>query len=224
MSSFKNVLQFSTKQSLVDKDNNFILVMLATTSAIFIFCLVTSSSLYSMMKYQDKVIKNRNNAAGVLSSNFSVAQNLKAAYQEFENKSPIVVGPVSNSVMILDALPSKYDFPALVTSLSTQMDKDSIRIKAITGSDKQITAIQSSSNPTLTPIPFTISGEGAPGDIEKFILDLEKSIRPMIVSNVEIDASSSSLLTFNISATTYYQPEKTFGINYKTVDATGALK
>jgi len=229
MPSIKKTLEFSTKQSLVDKDNNFILVLLTITSAITIFCIVSASSLYAKLNYQQKVIRLRNSANTQLSSNYNTAQNLANSYQKFEAAAVPIKNVTSNTTMVLDALPSKYDFPALFTSLSTRMAFDNMVEKSLTATDDQKSALQSSPDPKLVPMPFTISGEGSPSAAYSYIKDLENSIRPMVVSNVIFDAgqptsSSSSKVTLTVKATTYYQPEKTFQIVNKTVSANGDLR
>jgi Pilus assembly protein, PilO len=229
MATFKKTLEFTTKQTLVDKDNTFILFLLATTSAVTIFCLVSANSLYAKMNYQNKVIGIKNNAANQLDSNYNASQNLTSSYQKFQAQSVPVKGVQSNAVMVLDALPSKYDFPALFTSLSARMLSDKLIEKNLTATDNQVNALQSSPDPKLVAMPFSISGEGSIMSIESYISDLENSIRPMVISNIVIDigqttGSSQSIPKLDIKATTYYQPEKTFKIVNKTVTANGVLQ
>ncbi|MEI7487702.1 MAG: hypothetical protein WCJ72_09890 [Chryseobacterium sp.] len=229
MALFKKTLEFTTKQTLVDKDNSFILILLATTSAVTIFCLVSANSLYVKMNYQNKVIGIKNTAANQLDSNFSASQNLSSSYKKFQAQPVPVKDVQSNAVMVLDALPSKYDFPALFTSLSTRMLSDKLIEKTLTATDNQTNALQSSPDPKLVPMPFTISGEGSILAVVNYIKDLENSIRPMVISNIVVDAGQSSSAAptptkVDIKATTYYQPEKTFKIVNKTVSANGALQ
>ncbi len=225
MASLKKTMDFTTKQSLVDKDNNFVLVLLASSSAIIIFCLVAANSLYAKMDYQNKVIKARNDAVTQLDTNISNTTSLTNSYQKFESQTPVVKGPTKNSIMTLDALPSKYDFPALVTSLATRMQADSVTVKTITATDQQTTAVQSSPDPVITAMPFTISGVGVYGGaVQKYVEDLENSIRPIVVSNIEFDASSAPLVTLTVKANTYYQPEKIFQIINKDVKRDGTLQ
>ena len=77
MPILKKTMDFTTKQSLVDKDNNLVLVLLASSSAIIIFCLVAANSLYAKMDYQNKVIKARNDAVNQLDTNISNASSLR---------------------------------------------------------------------------------------------------------------------------------------------------
>jgi Tfp pilus assembly protein PilO len=220
MASLKKSFEFSTKQSLVDKDNNSILITLSIASFIVVFCLISANSLYSRINYQNKVIKLRNSAATQLESNVSSVNSLVSSYNKFEAQNPSVVGPAKNSIMVLDALPSKYDFPALVTSLSFLMKQSGLTVNSINGTDAEISAVQTSPNPTLIPINFSISGTGSYGSVSAFLKNIEKSIRPIIINNVSFTGSDTKL-TVTIRASTYYQPEKIFKITNSLVGLNG---
>lgn len=223
MFSLRKSLEFSTKQSLVDKDNNFILILLSVTSFIVVFCLIGSNALYKRISYQDKVISARTTADNQLKANISSSNTLQSAYDAFEAQKPVVSGVSKNSVMVLDALPSKYDFPALVTSLSKLMAISGLSVQSINGIDAEVTAVQSSPDPKVIPINFQLTGSGSYGAVSTFISNLEKSIRPITITNIAFTGSDAKL-TVTIKATTYYQPEKTFQITQSVVTASGVAK
>ena len=223
MFSLRKSLEFSTKQSLVEKDNNFILVVLSVTSFIVVFCLVGSNALYKRISYQDKVINARTTADNQLKANINSSTSLQCAYNSFEAQTPVVTGVSKNSIMVLDALPSKYDFPALVTSLSKLMAISGLSVQTINGIDAEVSAVQSSPDPKVVPINFQLTGNGSYSAVSTFISNLEKSIRPITISNITFSGSDAKL-TVTIKATTYYQPEKIFKITQNVISPSGAVK
>ena len=116
----------SSKRLQIDKANASMVAFLAVAAFIAVFSLVASKALLSQRSYQSRVIAEKKKALTQLKTNNQAATELVAAYKSFvaapEN---IIAGSASgsgdrdgdNAKIVLDALPSKYDFPALVTSI-----------------------------------------------------------------------------------------------------------
>jgi Tfp pilus assembly protein PilO len=121
-----------------------------------------------------------------------------------------------NSKIILDALPSKYDFPALATSLEKVITDSGAKITSITGKDNEAEAKQDSPDPKPIEMPFSISSNGSFATAKNLISNLEKSIRPIKVTSITLSGSDSNLQS-TIVATTYYQPSKKLEIQQKTI-------
>ena len=71
---------------------------------------------------------------------------------------------------------------------------------------------------TATPVevPFTISFDGKPQNTKDFLSVLQRSIRPIQVQQITITGNDTKLST-NITAKTYYQPEKVLTIKKEVV-------
>ena len=82
-------------------------------------------------------------------------------------------------------------------------------------------ALSSSINPEPIEIPFEISIKGSYENVQKFIDSLDKSIRPVSISEIDISASTSNDdnkdISVKIFGVTYYQPAKELGINEQVV-------
>ncbi len=100
------------------------------------------------MTYKSRVISARAAAERQLDENLNSVDTLVAAYESFNSAPESVIGTADeNARIILDALPSQYDFPALATSLEKIMTLSGFSEITIGGSDEEATAEQTSPNP-----------------------------------------------------------------------------
>ncbi len=209
----------SKKHGLISKNNTRMFVILVVAGVILSFSLVSSITLIKRMNYQAKVINERTKVQKQLKDNLSAVDSLLAAYKNFDSAAESVIGTSdSNSKIVLDALPSKYDFPALATSLENLLVNGGFSDINITGSDNEATAEQNSTTPKPIEIPFTISAKGTYANLQTLIGNLQRSIRPFKILKLDITASANAdSMNFTISAVTYYQPEKNLDIPLKEV-------
>lgn len=210
-------LKVSIKHLQIDKANSSILVAAAVTTAVVVFSIIAAKALLTQMSYQKKVINLRNKANIQLEKNIKAAYPLVASYQTFEESAESVIGTADrNSKIVLDALPSKYDFPALTTSLEGVINSSGLKINSISGTDEEAEAQQDSVNPKPIEIPFTLSASGNFNSAKSLILNFERSIRPIKVSTLTLSGDTSSL-NIDVVAKTYYQPEKKLGIQQNVI-------
>jgi hypothetical protein len=207
----------------------YIIVGLATV--VTIFCLFSAKSLLSQGAYQRDVINQRNKAVKQLNDNIKNADQLKSQFTNvFENtgpanmiggkndNSPNAVPPDGdNARIVLDALPSSYDFPALVTSLAKILTTDNIGNPSIGGSDSS-TSISNkpSATPQTTSIDVPISGSTNYAGLQKLMADLMRSIRPYDITSLQVSGSEAQM-NFNLKMNTYFQPPKSLDVTWQTV-------
>lgn len=207
----------SIKHIQVSKANSTMLVASALTTAIVVFSLIALNSLYKQMSYQSKVISLRSKANKQLEANIRSVNALKISYQTFEEERESVIGTADkNSKIVLDSLPSKYDFPALATSIDGIVVDSGATTTNITGTDAEASAEQDSINPQPVDIPFEVSASGDYTVIQKLIVNMQRSIRPIKVETLKLSGNEGNMKV-DISAITYYQPEKRLGIQEKVV-------
>ena len=207
----------SIKHIQISKANSTMLVASALTTAIVVFSLIALNSLYKQMSYQSKVIGLRNKANKQLEANIKSVNALKISYQTFEEERESVIGTADkNSKIVLDSLPSKYDFPALATSVDGIVVDSGATTTNITGTDAEASAEQDSINPQPVDIPFEVSASGNYTVIQKLIVNMQRSIRPIKVETLKLSGNEGNMKV-DISAITYYQPEKRLGIQEKVV-------
>jgi hypothetical protein len=217
----------SIKRMLIDKTNTRIVIYVSVAAFITVFSLVATKTLISQAAYQNKVIGVKRTAVKQLKSDIAATDELKTAYDAFNGTTQNVIGgnPTgdgqqdgNNAKIILDALPSSYDFPGLTTSLETLLNGQHVKITSIAGTDDEVaqSANQSSTSPQPVAIPFTTVNEGSYNDAQNVISAYEKSIRPMQLLSVDL-AGTNGKLTLTVNAQTYYQPAKSLNIKKQVV-------
>lgn len=214
------------KQMQINKANMRMVVAVAVSAAVVVFSLVASRALLQKRSYQAKVIGAKEKAVNQLEANIVAANQLTAAYQTFVSTSTNVLGgnpqgtgdkDGDNAKIILDALPSQYDFPALASSLEKILTSNNLKIDSITGTDDEIAQGQPHED-GLQPIeiPFTIAVTTNVDGAKNLVSVLQRSIRPINIRSIQITGSNSDLKV-TIDAVTYYQPQKTVDIKTEVI-------
>lgn len=204
-------------------------MVISTSVAAFIliFALIAGKSLLGQMSYQNKVIGVKKEALNQIEANLQAVDSLKESYGDFATDDPNVLGGSisgagpqdgDNAKIVLDALPSRYDFPALTTSLEKLIIGQNLQILGISGTDEEATQAlqQASAEPVPIPIPFEVQVSGSYPSTQSLIDVLLRSIRPFQIQSIELAGDESSMIT-SISAQTFYQPEKTLTIKEEVV-------
>jgi hypothetical protein len=217
----------SVKQLMINKANGRIVAVTSIASFIVVFCLVASFTLFGQLNYQNRVIGKKKEAYKQLQNDLTNINSLIDSYNTFASGpqnilggDPDGTGPQDgdNGKVVLDALPSKYDFPALATSLEKILSSQNVQIQGITGTDDELAqGAGTSSSPAPVDMPFQITVQGDFNSIKGVIDAFQRSIRPIKVTSLEVNASSDNTLTLTIDATTYYQPEKALSITQEVV-------
>jgi Tfp pilus assembly protein PilO len=220
-------MNFSTKRVQIDKAKTLMVGIIAGAAFIVVFSLVVSKALLSQRGYQSRVIKEQEAAVKQLRENIKNVEQLTAAYKQFvEQPTNVLSGNSSgqgdrdgdNAKIILDALPSKYDFPALTTSLEKILTDRKFKITDITGIDDEVAQInaQNSAAPTPVEIPYGFKVTGSYDSVKDLMDILQRSIRPFKVQKLVLDGTNSSL-NLDVTALTYYLPEKQLNFQTKEV-------
>jgi hypothetical protein len=233
-----------SKRTELSKSKTRLFVALVIASIISSASLVAAIGYYRQASYLNKVTSAKEDAVEQLKINKDAVSSLEEAYKTFASLSPNMLGGIpagnnerdgDNGRLVLDALPSSYDFPALATSLEKLLA--GYTINSITGTDDATAQAQAnaapgsteaaadsgqsessttSKSPAPTTAPTTIS---EPKEIsfsinvktdydgyKKLVKNFERSIRPIKIVNVSLTGRNTELQV-TIDAKTYYQPE-----------------
>lgn len=218
-------VNLSTKRLAIDKANSTMLIAVGVAAFVVVFSLVASKALLDQRAYQAKVIDHKKIALKQLETNLEEVQKLEAAYKVFAGASQNALGgsPTGNGDrdgenprIVLDALPSKYDFPALATSFEKLFIP--YNLQSITGTDDEIAQAsnQSSASPEAVDMPFSVTVETSAGSIKPLLEIFEKSIRPMQIEKLTL-SGADDLITIDVIGKTYFQPEKTFNVTHEAI-------
>lgn len=214
------------KRLLIDKANTTMLVIIGLTSFILTFAAVGSKALISQNSYQSRVLKERQEALKKLKQNNTNVASLVTSYKSFASETQNVLGgsPVGksprdgdNPKIILDALPSKYDFPGLISSLEKILTEGGFRIEGIGGNDDEVAQLNAATDkPVPIEMPFPVSIRTTQGGGYTLLATLEKSIRPIYINQLSLAVEQGELV-MKMNAKSFYQPEKTLKVNTKVV-------
>lgn len=217
----------ASKRGQIDKANSKVVIWAAIAAFVIIFCGVAGKQLISQATYQNRIISAKKSAVNLLKGDVASAQTLRESYDKFNGMDKNVLGGMangngpldgSNTTIVLNALPSSYDFPAMATSLEKLISASGLTIVSISGTDDEVTQSQnqSSSSPTPIAIPFQVTVTGDYAKIQTLIGTFNSSIRPIQIQSITLSGDQSAL-TMNINAQTFYQPAKSLNITTKVV-------
>ena len=216
-----------TKRSLINKANSAIVIANTSAAFILVFVLVAGKSLAGQLGYQSKIIGVKKEALSQLEADLEARDSLEDAYNSFVDGNPNVIGGSpdgttdrdgDNAKLILDALPSKYDCPALATSLEKLITEQGLTILGINGTDQEADqeGQQVSAEPQPIAMPFQVQVSGSYVAIQNFVDMLHRSIRPFEVLAIDLSGDETTM-TATIDAQTFYQPEKSLEIRQEVV-------
>jgi hypothetical protein len=204
----------SIKYFQIDKAQSTSLIVIATATIITIFSLFACKSLLSQGAYQRNVVNEKNKAAKQLQDNLNAAEDLVTQFGVFANATPNVLGgdpngstalDGNNARITLDALPSKYDFPALATSIEKILADRGVVITNFSGIDDEL---NNPDKPMPEPKPVNMHFSAV------LIQDFERSIRPFDITVLELNGDANQMRIV-LEADTYYQPSKSLDVGSK---------
>lgn len=215
--------KLSSKHLQIDKSNTKVLIYISLAVVALVFAIVASLSLWKQVQYQNKVLSLRNKAVDQLEKNKKATAQLQAQFVAFDTATESIIGNGDpNSKVVLNALPSKYDFPALITSIDNLGQKTpGISLDALGGSDEQLTAQQSSPEPQPVEVPLSLSGQGSYDSVKQFIKNIERTTRPIKIKTISISGAEGSMKA-DVVAVTQYQPLKVLEIKKEKVSQSGS--
>ena len=198
------------KKELISKANSRIFLTVAIASVVVSASLVASKILLDQRSFQSRVIDAKTEVNTQLEENIIASEDLIKSYEVFEKGD---VGPE----VVLDALPSKYDFAALSASVEKLVSETGIDMDSFSGEDESADAIDSLAEPAPEAIEFSLSVSGSYEKIQEFLSDLERSIRPIKINSMDISKGGDDAFSLSLSLTTYYQPSRNLEITKRSI-------
>lgn len=211
----------SIKHLQIDKAKSRVLAVVSVAAIITIFSLFVTKSMLTKANYQRRVINEKHKVVSQLKDNIESTKALITQYKTFAEQNPNVLsGNVSgngnldgdNARITLDALPSKYDAPALASSIEKLLLERNVSIQSIDVTDDQAgNPDQAQAVPVATPVSFSFEAGSDFKTSQQLIMDFERSIRPFDVVSLELSGTDTSLKA-KVGVITYYQPAKSLSL------------
>lgn len=219
-------IRLSAKHLQISKANTMVVMVVGVSAFLTAFSLVAARTILIKRSYQGRVIAAKAVAAKQLEDNIKAVDQLVKSYNAFVDQQENIIKGNStgqgerdgdNAKIILDALPSSYDFPALATTLEKILNSRNLTDGVISGQDDEVAQKTASSNETAPiEMPFQLSAAGSYTAMQDLIKDLDISIRPIQITSIQLSGNEASL-SLNINAKTFYQPDKQLKITKKTI-------
>jgi hypothetical protein len=218
----------SMKRVAISKANAQMVAVVSVAAFVTIFCLFAAKAILSQTQYQARVITAKTKAHKQLQENIDTYGQLASSYKKFDSASTNIIGGSkngpgpndgSNSKIVLDALPSSYDFPALTSSIEKILSDSGMKVTSITGTDDELNQQRNAASPTPQPVsmPFAFTVSGANYNaVGQLITRLQQSIRPIQIDSIDLSGGINNM-TLTVNAHTYYQPAKTVSITKQVV-------
>jgi Tfp pilus assembly protein PilO len=212
-----------SKKVQVDKDKAKIFAIVSVAAVVSAAAFVIGKGLWDQAAYIGKVADKKEAAVEQLEENKESFKTLSAAYDSFKKESPNLLGddPAGSSprsgdnvTLVLDALPSKYDFPAVTSSIEKLLT--GYTINSIVGKDDNV-AQQTAASMGPIEIPFSVDVVTNYSSFRQLIYSFNKSIRPIQLVKIELSGTDGTLQA-QLDAKTYFQPERGLVITESLVE------
>jgi hypothetical protein len=232
----------SVKHLQISKSQSSMLGVIVAATAIAVFGLFATKALIVKGAYQRRALHARRQVVDQLKDNYKAANQLFNQYQVFASQDPNVIGGKAtdngsgsssditykcsdktksgstgsqdgnNPQIVLDALPSTYDAPALASSIEKILSGQQVAFESLAVTDDpSANSDQAQANPQSKAIPFQFEGNTTFDGGKKLLQDFERSIRPFDLNTLEITGTDQKL-RLKVGMTTYFQPSKSLDL------------
>lgn len=217
--------QSSAKYKQIDKNQAVIFFVLAATSFIVVLSAFSAYSLFVQQRYQSSVISEKEQSLADLERSYENASDLSRAYAAFADSPDNIIGGFSegdgeragdNARIILDALPSQYDFPAFITSVEQLLLRQEVSIDSISGSDQELEFRDIEGGEPIE-VPLGVSFNGDYASVQAAIDSFESSIRPFSFNSIALSGRDDSLRV-DLRGHSYFQPSQPFELNTRPIN------
>jgi hypothetical protein len=223
-----------TKHNIkIDKASRLIATCLTISVFILVGSFVGCYQLLKQAQYQNKVLKEKNASKTNLEVNIKNVNALNDSYASFVSSPINFIGGESsgegprdgnNAKLVLDAMPSKYDFPATISSIEKLISENGYKLESISGDENIPSSEKTEQSTTPTSTNDAVSGEisidfvvyDSYERLVQLMSQLENSIRPIKVEKMIISGQNSNMRG-SFSIKTYYQPKVQFIPKQRTI-------
>jgi hypothetical protein len=206
-------------------------IWVAVASALVSFALVTSVFLGQKLIFNEKVLAEKNKTVSTLNQNNKVVSDLETQVQVLDTNTDLASIKANDSdqaiQVILDALPSDANSPALGASLQNKLlagidglTLDSLQVDPVQGietlSDTGVQDATVADGSTNNVITFNFSVSGNQDQLKQVLINLERSIRTINVINLQIENQGASQV-MTVQGEAYYEPAMNVALYSKVV-------
>jgi len=209
------------KRQQIEVAGRVMFVWVAIAACALSFCAATGQYLFVRWQHNNSVMGAKQKAADTLAQNILNAKELTKEVDALvadTSLSAVKTNPEDpNTKSVLDALPLTFDPAALATSLQQAiLSRSSVTIENISVPQETDVLSAEASEPVPQEMKFSFIITGSYESIKNAVLDVERTIRPVKITSINLTGDDSNLRGA-IEAVTYYQPSKSVKVGEETI-------
>lgn len=220
------------KRTQISMANRMMFLWVAGVSIVFGFALVGTIFLTQMLLFNERVLQEKDKTVAILKTNNDNIQDLESQIRILDTNQALIdskAEPGDQAIqVILDALPSDANSLALGASLQNKLlagieglTLNSLQVDPVLGvesltGDASVENASPSSSDTQNEITFRFSVSGDEKTLQQVLSNLEKSIRTIDVTSINIE-SQGSTRALTVQARAFYESARIVQLKDKTV-------
>lgn len=216
------------KRQQIAHSNKMMFLWVAGASVVVAFALVASLFLIKQMVFQTKIIAAKAETNNTLQDNIDTTPDLKKEVEKLIANPNLTDARAkanqNNLSVIFDALPYVADDIGFGSSLQSVLLSGLGTPENITINSLSSSTAEEGEEVAGTAIPegaqelaFSFTITGSDKDIKEILARFDRSIRPIQIDSLSLQAGEGGKVTASIQARTFYQPAKTLELTNKTV-------
>ena len=218
------------KRTQISKANKVMFIWIAAASALVSFALVTSFFLGQKLIFNEKVLFEKNKTVSILNANNGAVEELATNIRALDADEALALAKANENDqairVILDALPSDANSPALGASLQIKLlagipglTLESLQVNPVVGVESLTAgAVEdaSATGASGNEITFRFSISGSEDTLRTALKNLERSIRTIDITSLVIE-SQGDVQLMTVAGRAFYEPAKNVVLYDKVV-------
>jgi len=218
------------KRTQISKANKVMFIWIAGASALVSFAIVTSFFLGQKLIFNEKVLFEKNKTVNVLNINNGAVEELATNIRALDADAALSLAKANEKdqaiQVILDALPSYANSPALGASLQIKLlagipglTLESLQVTPVEGVESLTTGAVEDAGATTASgneITFRFSISGSEDTLRAALKNLERSIRTIDITSLIIE-SQGDIQLMTVAGRAFYEPAKNVVLYDKVV-------
>jgi hypothetical protein len=221
------------KRQQISNANRTMFMWVAAVSAVVGIAIVGSILLYQKAVFNERVLGVKDKTVSTLRENNKVIPELEDKIRQMNTNQALTDAMAPNQTqpirVVLDALPSEANSPALGSSLQSKFLNDpalkieSLNVDPVLGVESQAQdnvqdasgAAAASANEITFRFSVSVDINNA-NALKELLQRLERSIRAIDITSLKIEAQSNRLV-LSVEGRAFYEPAKTVQLQEETV-------
>ena len=223
------------KRAQISKANRTMFLWIAAASILLGAAVVMSYFMVKIALYKEAVLSAKGHTSQILSKNLDAVEPLKGEIRALDANEDLASSKARDTdqalQVVLDALPSEANSLALGASLQNKLllagdsnvTLESIQVDPVVGVETDVesdTVDAGSSDSSENGIGFQFVVKGSSDSLRVVLANLERSIRTIQVTSVQISGDASGQ-TMSVQGRAFYEPAKHIQLHDEVVPRGG---